>query len=334
MSSDRRDFFKKVAGGAAALAGVEAARAAAGRTPAADAAVEADARGPVAGRFALELEGATAGFLQSVEGGDATADVVVEVGEGACSTVKHLANVRYEDIAITCGIGMSAAFYDWVTATFQCGFARKNGAIVAADFNYKERARRSFTSALISEVRMPALDAADKDPAYMTVKITPETTQRQKGSGQTIVPCGTPKAQKKWLASNFRLTIDGLDCKKVNTVEGFTLKQPVSRDQIGTLEVPNLGVTLPESAAQPFFDWHEDFVINGNNGSGNEKNGMLEYLAPNLADVLFTINFQNLGIFKLAPEKVEAGSEQVARVKAEMYCEQMTFKVGKGTAGC
>ena|SRR2546426_12461378 len=117
----------------------------------------------------------------------------------------------------------------------------------------------------------------------MTATLSPESTQRQKGSGNTITPCGTVK-QKKWLASNF---------------EG-----------------------------------HEDFVIKGNNGSESEKNGMLEYLTPNLGEALFTINFQHLGIFKLAPEKAEANSDQAKRVRAEMYCEQMTFKFGKGAAGC
>ena len=33
---------------------------------------------------------------------------------------------------------------------------------------------------------------------------------------------------------------------------------------------------------------------------------------------------------KVTPEKVEAGSENVRRVKAEMYCEQITFKEGSG----
>ena len=181
---------------------------------------------------------------------------------------------------------------------------------------------------------MPALDAADKDPAYMNVTISPESTQRQKGSGNPINPCGPVKAQKKWLTSNFRLTIPGLDCSKVNKIEAFVIKQQVVEDRRGTLEVPNLVITLAESSAQSFFDWHEDFVINGNNGSESEKSGKLEYLTPNLGEALFTLNFQHLGIFKLAPEKVEAGNEQIKRVKAEMYCEEATFQFGKSAASC
>ena len=71
-------------------------------------------------------------------------------------------------------------------------------------------------------------------------------------------------------------------------------------------------------------------MINGNASAEDEKSGMLEYLTPNLKDVLFTINFHNLGIFKLAPEKLEAGGEQIRRVKAEMYCERMEFNFREG----
>ena len=332
MSNDRRDFFKKVAGAAATLAAVDAVGGPRGAAPTPEAAVGAGQRGFVGGRVALELEGAIAGFIHSTEGGDATADVVEEADE-SCAPRKHLGNVRYEEIQISCGTGMSAAFYQWLQSVPSCDFTRKSGAILAADFNFKEIARLAFTNALITEFGMPALDAASKDPALMTVRFAPDSTQRQKGSGQTITPCGTVK-QKKWLASNFRLTIDGLDCKKVNAVDAITIKQAAPQRERGRLEIPNLVVTLAESGAQSFFDWHQDFVINGNNGSENEKNGMLEYLTPNLAETLFTITFQHLGIFKLAPEKVEAGSENIRRIKAEMYCQQMAFKFGPGAAGC
>ena len=46
--------------------------------------------------------------------------------------------------------------------------------------------------------------------------------------------------------------------------------------------------------------------------------------------MLFTLTFKHLGIFKLTPEKVEAGSENIRRVKAEMYCEtDSTFKTAR-----
>ncbi len=339
MSSDRRGFFKTVAGAAASLATVEAVLDATGATPPAAAAVTAT-RSFVASRFALELDGAAAGFVHSFEGGEAAAEVVEESSEGfTCARRKHLGNVKYEDIVLVCGTGMSGDFYKWLEGFTTCDFAARNGAIVAADFNFKEASRRNFMDALITELGFPALDAASKEAATFSVKLSPESSQRQKGSGKTVTGCGgTGKLQKKWLASNFRLTIDGLDCKKVNAIEALTIKQQVVENaigegrQLGKREVPNLVITLAEASAQSFFDWEENFVIRGFNGQEEEKSGRLEYLTPNLADVLFTLEFQNLGIFRLA--EVAESADMVRRVRAEMYCEQIILRVGKGVAGC
>ena len=93
-----------------------------------------------------------------------------------------------------------------------------------------------------------------------------------------------------------------------------------------TLEIPNLVVTMAESHADEFYDWHRSFVIEGRSGQDQEKTGQLEYLSQDLGSVLLTLNFAGLGIFKLTPEKVEAGSENIRRMKAEMYCESIQFK--------
>lgn len=338
MSDDRRGFFKTLGAATAALA---AAPAVLNQVTTASAAVQS--RSPAAGHFLLELDQVAVGFLRSADGGTATADVIEEAVGPDFIIHKHLGAVRYEDITITCGTGMSQAFYQWIQDTLDRKFSRRNGAIVAADFNFKEISRLNFTEALLTEIGFPACDAASKDAAFMTVKWSPEFTQQVKPSGATVKGIST-KAQKLWLPSNFRLTINGLETatQRVNKIEALVVKQKFTEEQIGDvrdfqkepshLEFPNLVITFPESHAQAFYDWHEDFVINGNNGPAQEKGGMLEYLAPDLKTVLFTLEFFNLGIFKLAPEKIEAGGENIRRLKAEMYCEEMNFSFGPVSA--
>ena len=72
--------------------------------------------------------------------------------------------------------------------------------------------------------------------------------------------------------------------------------------------------------------WHESFVIDGKNSTDQERTGRLQYLSQDLKTVLLTVNFTGLGIFKLTPEKVEAGSENIRRVRAEMYCENIQLE--------
>jgi len=298
--------------------------------------------GYTAGRFAMDLGGKFAGWISSIEGGHATSDVVVEKLGADMIQHKHLAGVKYEDISVSCGTSMSKAFYSWIDASLSRKHARNDGAIITADYDQKEVSRLTFWHALITEVGFPALDAASKDAAKMTIKFSPERTRAtQSKGGAASAPIGKGE-QKKWLPSNFRLKIDGLDkgCAKVNKIEALTIKQKVVEDPCGqqrdyqkvpaSIEYPNLVVTLSEAYAEEFYKWHEEFVINGDNGQDKEKGGTLEYMSANMKDVLFTLTFSGLGIFKLTPEKVEAGSENIRRVKAEMYCEQITFKEGSG----
>jgi len=279
----------------------------------------------------LTLDGVAAGFPMSAEGGDATADVINEPLTQDHIIHKHIGGVKYEDISISCGTGMSKQLYNWVKDSFDMKFARKSGELQAADFSRTVRSTLSFSNALIAEIGMPALDAASKDAAKMSIKFSPETTRYQLGGGRFA---GNPKVQKQWLPANFRLKIDGLDTTRVNKIDAISIKQVNLVADPGTgvpgaiepahLEFPNLSFTLSESTAKSWYDWHEDFVIKGNNGQKQERQGQLVYLAVD-GTALFTLDLQQLGIFKLTPDKVESSADNIRRVKAELYCEDIKF---------
>jgi phage tail-like protein len=299
-----------------------------------------DKRAYVSGKYALELDNASAGWLFSAEGGNAYSDVVVEKLGPDHIQKKYIAGVKYEDITLTCGTGMSKGFYNWIKSSFDNKFERHSGAIVAATFDHKEMSRLNFQNALIEEIAFPALDASSKDAARLTLKISPEVTRLTTtfGGGPSIAGrFPIHSGQKQWLPSNFRLRIDGLEipCSRVNKIDALVIKQKNMENAVGELrdyerepmylEISNLVITFPESHADEFYKWHEDFVIKGNNNDDKERDGTLEFLNPSLKDVLFTLTFKHLGIFRLTAEKAESGVESLRRVKAEMYCEEMTF---------
>jgi phage tail-like protein len=289
-------------------------------------------------RYMLELGGFGAGSVDSATGGYATSDVVEEKLSAADLRLhKHLAGVKYDPIALECGAGMSNAFYSWLSDVMDTKFVRKDGAVVTTDYNLRELSRLNFFNALVTEVGFPALDGASKDAAKLTVKLAPEYTRTAKSAGTTGGKADLQK-QKRWLASNFRLKIDGIDCTRVNRVEPLLIEQKVVVSQTGEarfpelepahIEVPDLVVTLAEASAADFVQWHDDFVVNGNNDQAHERSGTLELLAPDMRTTLFTIGFGGLGIYKVVPEPVRSGSDGLRRIVASMYCEQMTFKAG------
>jgi phage tail-like protein len=300
----------------------------------------ADVRSYVSGNFFFTIDGVKCGFIKSCDGGAITAEVINEPVGPMYFVKKHIGTPKYEDFTLQIGFSMSKAVYDWIAASWQMNYQRKNGAIVACDYKLDAKSQREFFNALVTETGIPACDGASKEPAYLTLKFAPEYTRYTKASGKAAGEYGKME-QKLWLPQNFKLTVDGLDCSKVAKIDAFTVKQTAVTDDIGDardylkepgkLEFPNLKITMAEVTAQTWQDWHENFVIKGNNDEAFEKGGTLEFLSPNRQDVLLTITFFNLGIFKITTDKAEANADAIKRVSAELYCERMELKYGKGT---
>jgi len=291
-------------------------------------------RSTVSSNFLLNLDGALCGFVKSVDGGGIAAEVIHEPSGPSHFVKKHIGPLKYEDFTLQIGLSMAKAVYDWIAASWAGNTMRKNGAIIAADYRLEARSAREFFNALITETTIPAMDASSKEPAYLTLKLAPESTRFNKASGK-VTGVGGKGRQKLWLPSNFRLEIAGLDCKRVSGIEAFTVKQQFMAHDIGEgrdylnepgrLEFPNLKIALPESVAQTWMDWHEDFVIKGNNDDSREKHGALIFLASDRKRELARVNFYNLGIFRLAPQKPEASADRIKRLTVELYCERMEW---------
>ncbi len=300
-------------------------------------------RSYVSSKFLLNLAGVPAGFVKSVEGGGVTAEVVTESLGPSYYTKKHLGQIKYEEFTIQISLSMDKSVYDWIAKSWQMDYQRKDGSIITADYNLDAKSERQFFNALITEMTVPALDASSKDAAYLAVKFQPETVQFKKGSGKVSSQASVAKSDAKlWLPSNFRLEIAGLECSKVSRIDSFSVKRAIVIDDVGQardyqteagkLEFPNLKISLSEASAQTWIDWHDDFVIKGNNGEGYEKNGSIVFLSANKATELGRINLFNLGIFRIASDENDASSESIQRVTAELYCERMEFQYGQPKA--
>jgi hypothetical protein len=287
--------------------------------------------GPSGGYRFLELDGQVLGTLKSCDGGEAFGEVVPDPPSGEAFTKKHIANVKYEDFTTKVGFGMAKPMYEWIKASFDGKALRKNGAIIAADFDYNAKSRREFQNALITEVGFPALDGAAKDPAYMTLKFAPEITRTKVASGKVA---GQASNQKLFFPGNFRLSLGDLPTARVSKIDAFTVKQGFTEStgraiEPTKIEFPNLVITMAESHA--WSEWFDDFVIKGNNGQDKELSGKIEFLSPDLTSTLIGLLISGVGIFSLAPVLPEPNAQPIRRVKAELYCEQMVFEYKPST---
>jgi phage tail-like protein len=302
-----------------------------------------------AAHFALELDGKQeVSLFRSIEGGGVKADVMTyQYGaNGGQTRFRQLGKPKFEDIKLQVGMSMSWPFYKWIEQFFTGKAERKNGAILAADFYYMERARRSFSNALIKELTFPKLDASDKSAIYMNVAISPEDIKFEKGNGNKL-PLQTKNfdsKQKDWTANNYEFTLGGPlaeACRRVTKIDSFTIKQNIIEHHVGgqkapiktpsQIEFPNLTFYVPEVDAQPFLDWMAKRVGfsaqgNGTVRNGTELHGTITCLDNTLENTLFEIAIEGCDIVSVTPDKLDAGSEELKQVKIELHTEAMKFK--------
>jgi phage tail-like protein len=305
------------------------------------------------GRFVLELDQKKpVGFVTSIDGGHFKADTVASIYGGLGDkendffATRYPGKPKYEDITITVGATMSEPFWTWIQSTIANKPERRDGALVAYDMDGKERSRRTFQRALISEVGFPALDASGKSGAFLTIKISPEMLTYQDGDGSRLKINEAKDEltkQKQWLVSNFRVEIDRMKGKskayRYSKVESFSLKHNVitnpvgisreARKEVGKVELPSLGLTFIEESLEDWMKWYDTAVVKG---TYEDTNAAITYLANDQRTELMRIEFTGVGLTSLDIEKYEAGKDAVAKVKASFYVEGMTLKTGKGNA--
>jgi phage tail-like protein len=304
------------------------------------------------GQFMLELDGTPVGMLSSIDGGHFKSDEVkyqTGVTEYLNVVTKYPSKPKYEDITFSVGTATSPGFWDWVKSTLDNEPERRNGAIVTFDYKMRERQRREFFGALISEIGFPALDAGSKTPAALNIKISPERLRFKDGDGSHR---GNPsygndavKKQKLWLCNNFNFSLERFkgDPALMNAkIEGFTIKHAVNANPIGRMlethkyaglvETPNIQVSFPQSQVKPWMEWYEKCVRHGNY-IGELTTGSIVYYASDGNTELMTLHLDNVGITSLEFDKLEAHKEGIARVKATLYVESIRLETEQGTVG-
>jgi hypothetical protein len=290
------------------------------------------------GNFALDLEGYSVAFLKKFSGLSMQGDVVAnDLGPDNIQK-KHIANIKWTPGKATIGIGMGKAMYDWIKLSFEKAYVPKNGSFTAADFDYKAQARLDFENAIITSVTVPKMDGASKEAAYFDVEFEPEKVRWSKGGGEDIRGKLGPK-QKAWLCSNFRFELGGLPCNRVATIESFTWKCGITPDQIGIFReptkhptkvtVPDLKLAISYADHQPWADWAKKWFVDGHHLEGDELQGRIVFLGPDMSKELGEITLLQVGLKSFSDDDNEANSEKIKRFHAELYVEQMKFVINE-----
>lgn len=271
----------------------------------------------------LEIDGEFVGFVAAMSGGEPYATVVDEPVGGDSIVHKHIGEVHYEPIVIEAGLDLDSVLFTWIGEALAGSSKPRNGRVRFFDHALKERDALEFTEATLTSVTLPALDAASRSSARLTVTLTPNKTRHSKASGK--VPALGRQSVGKTLTSNFVVDIDGL-----HSASGFVHSvDPITITCVPAVDVGAITMTVAAAHADDFRKWFDGFVLGPNPGA-DERDGTIELRDQSMKNPLLTIELGHLGIVRVSQAN-EAGSSETAinRIGLEMYCEMVRLTVGQ-----
>lgn len=272
------------------------------------------------GDIALELGGKPAGRLRRVQApGYEASQVAATTGEpaGTNGAGRFTPTPADADFAFT-GPG---PLLDWALTLLHKVPVALDGAIELLDRNLRVVRRIEWSQGLLTELRLPELDATSK--AVFTVGLTwqPEAIRFAKGGFSTSAP--RPGKGKALLLSNFRVVGLPFDAGAVIRVALPTVRAQIA-DAAGTDGPPQpmvTGVDLGEvrleigaRSADAVRDWVVKSIGDDPQTDAALVDLGIELLDPNMKNVLATITLRGCALTGYAEFEVAAGADRPANV--------------------
>jgi hypothetical protein len=283
-----------------------------------------------AGKALLRVGDTPAASVESYCGGEPFAEVVDEPGGLLPYAKKHIGAVRFADLEAQVAMDAHPALFRWIRDTWFGNPARDRVALDVLNAGSSEARSLELAQPRIREVVLPALDSVARDKRFLSLRIAPRGVQR--------IPRANPPAlertERDFLAHNFSVAIDGMDCAGVLSVDSISvqtqLPEPGGKRR-ALLIFPHIHLHVDDDRAEPFREWFEDFIIRGNNDDDKERAGTITYLDPFLTDPLAVLQLHHVGIFRVAEEP--QGPTGPRRVRVDLYCERMELTASGATSG-
>lgn len=179
----------------------------------------------------------------------------------------------------------------------------------------------------IVQIAFPPLDASAKDSGVARITLKPEHIDLTLGNNSRI-SVNPPAKEKKFVASNFRLTIDGVPANKVVKVSELTVcphetETEALKNALDFIEFKTLEISIAESELEDdgWQKWLIDFV---RNQQKDGRNGTLQFLAPDLKEVFFEISLSNIFIVSTLFHEA-LSNNQIARATLELMFDFATI---------
>jgi hypothetical protein len=235
--------------------------------------------------YALQVGRGDLGFLH-----DVSSIGLSRITETTVGTTTKISPVTLELELSTADKTRGVTAVSWIAA-FLAGTSAPTNARLTAYGTVDNRARISvgLVDFAITEVQLPVLDANTQKPGVARVEGTPKRIERQ------LPPSNPPTRESRvWLASNFRVTIDGLDSTRVVKVGAITVKRSGTRNVILPF---SLDVTTDERTMIQWFEWGEKVLVAN---TPDKRNAKIELLGPDLREVFATVELTGVTVVAMS----------------------------------
>ncbi len=273
---------------------------------------------------AFSINGTACTEVTGWAGGDIAGTVTTSSLAG--TTKKHISAIGYDPIVVETALPLSPAFTDTLANFLSGKNTPQTLTLTTTDFDGKADSTLQATGAIIEEVQFPKLDASSKAPARLTFIFRAESVKPVATETSTKATT-TPRTSA--LASNFRISLDGLPSSRIASLEAFSITNTTTGKPAGVfnaasaaLSTPNISdltLTISQADRAGWNAWRDSFLVQGNSQEAQEKSGTLELLGPDLKSPIFTLKFSNLGLIRLSTPPTEG--EAITRIQAELYVE-------------
>ena len=289
--------------------------------------------GSTYGNIALELAGKPAGWLRRMQPpGYEVAKVAAATGESVL--VRSAGRVTPTPVDADFALAGPGPLLDWALTLPRKLPVAMDGAIQLLDRNYRAVRRIEWSQGLLTELRLPELDATSK--SFFTVGLTwqPEAIRFAKAGSDT--GASKPGKSKTILLSNFRLIGLPFDASAVIRVALPAVRAKIEVETIGTQRLPQrhvAGVDLGEvrleigaRSADAVRDWVVKVIDDGKVTEAEQIDFGVELLDSSLKNVLATITLRGCALTGYAEFELATAAERPANVALRFSVGDLDIK--------
>ena len=293
--------------------------------------------GAAATLTALELNGQGVGIARSLQlPGYRVETVVVPAGPGKAARLA--ANISISTMEASIDLGEPGPLLEWALSLVRGDALATDGAALVLDANRKPQRRVEWSAGLITGLKLPVLDASNKQVFSLGLTWQPATVSYAKAGDTGSVVLPAPK-RKPITTANFRVSGLPFDARFISQVVLPTVTAKLVVEQTGQQRLPSrhyasvdlgeLRLVFNARSQGDVLAWVQKVVADGRIADGDYLGIVVEMLDASLKTVLASISLAGCGLLRYEEDPISGNSEQVQQCTLCFAVGQLDLQLAK-----